>query len=414
MTAKINPTNNFFYNYINFMKRSVAISIPSIFTRLLAVFAFTWRERTDSESPMHQMVSSPAAVQLVSRPRSSIIQKRWSLNNEDQKPVKLAITIPAYNEEETIGKVIRAIPLEIKRIDEIEIIVINDGSKDRTAEAAMEAGATRIISHLSNRGVGAAFSSGLSTALETGADIIVNIDADGQFDPKDIPKLIEPILNREAEFVTASRFLDKSLEPDMPFIKRVGNGLFVWTINKITAQKFTDTQCGFRAFSRKAALKLNLFGKFTYTQEVFLDLVNKDIVIKEVPIKVIYPKDRRSRVVKNPIIYGLKALAIIIRTVRDSAPLFFFGSVSMVFLLSGFISGLWLFVRWLMTGEVTPYRSFVTVIAVLLITGLILGVLALMADMFTRQRKIQEEILFYNKLQVYGNGDKKFKAKNTQ
>lgn len=397
------------------MKRRNAISVSSIFTKLLAVFTGIRSERTDPGNPAYPEVCSPSTVQLISYQKISTAQKELSLKYKmHEKSAKLAITIPAYNEDISIGKVICEIPREIEGIDDIEIIVIDDGSKDRTAEAAMEAGANRIVSHLSNRGVGAAFSSGLSAALETGADIIVNIDADGQFDPKDIPRLIEPILRREAEFVTASRFMDQALEPDMPFIKRLGNGLFVWIINKVTAQKFTDTQCGFRAFSRKAALKLNLFGKFTYTQEVFLDLVNKDIVIKEVPVKVIYPKDRRSRVVKNPFLYGFKALAIIIRTVRDSAPLFFFGSVSMFFLISGSVSGSWLFVRWLLTGEVTPYRSFVTVIAVLLIIGLILGVLALMADMFSRQRRIQEEILFYNKLQVYGNGYKKFEAKNTQ
>ena len=324
---------------------------------------------------------------------------------EKEKLFKLAITIPAYNEEDCIGKVISEIPRKIEGIDEIEIIVINDGSTDRTAEVAKEAGADRIISHPLNSGVGKAFSSGLRNALESGADIIVNIDADGQFDPKDIHFLVEPILKNEAEFVTASRFLDKKLVPDMPFIKKFGNGLFTWTISKITGQTFSDTQCGFRAFSRRAALKLNLFSRFTYTQEVFLDLVNKDLAIKEVPIKVIYFKNRRSRVVTNPISYGFKALGIITRTIRDARPLLFFGSFSLVFLITGTLSGLFLILRWMITGRVSPYTSLVNLSGVLLIVGFMLGVLALMADMLNRQRKIQEEILFFNKMQVYSNGN---------
>jgi glycosyltransferase involved in cell wall biosynthesis len=330
----------------------------------------------------------------------------------DKKFVKLAITIPAYNEEQIIGRVIREIPKKIQGIDEIEIIVVDDGSKDRTSEIAKEAGASRVISHPNNRGVGRAFSTGLNAAIETGADIIVNIDADMQFDPKDIPKLLDPILKNEAEFVTASRFLDKDLEPDMPYIKKVGNSLFTWTISKITGQHFTDTQCGFRAFSRNAALKLNLFGKFTYTQEVFLDLVNKDIMIKEVPIRVTYDKNRQSRVVKNPLLYGIKALTIIIRTVRDSKPLFFFGNFGLIFLVAGFLSGFWLILRWWITGFVSPYTSMVNLSAVLLIVGFILCVLALMADMLSRQRKIQEEILYFNKLRVFENGFKKNREKN--
>ncbi|HWQ96183.1 MAG TPA: glycosyltransferase [Candidatus Methylomirabilis sp.] len=330
----------------------------------------------------------------------------------DKKFVKLAITIPAYNEEKNIGRVIREIPKRIEGIDEIEIIVINDGSNDRTSEAAKEAGANRIISHSNNKGVGRAFSTGLNAAIETGADIIVNIDADRQFNPEDIPKLIEPILKNEAEFVTASRFLDKDLEPEIPYIKKIGNQLFTWVISEITGQYFTDTQCGFRAFSRKAALKLNLFGKFTYTQEVFLDLVNKDITIKEIPIWVSYDKNRKSRVVKNPLLYGIKALSIIIRTVRDTKPLFFFGNFGLFFLLTGFLIGAWLILRWWITGYVSPYTSMVNLSALLLIVGFILCVLALIADMLSRNRKIQEEVLYFNKMQLYKNGLEKNREKN--
>lgn len=327
--------------------------------------------------------------------------------NNDGKHLKLVIMIPAYNEEEKIGNVIRDIPKNIEGIKEIEIIVINDGSTDNTYKVANENG-THIISHSHNMGLGITFHSGMKKALEIGADIIVNIDADGQFDPNDIPKLIEPIMKNDADFVTATRFLDKNLLPDMPRIKIFGNKLFTYIINKITGQHFTDTQCGFRAFSRETALRLNLFSEFTYTQEVFLDLVNKNMRIKEIPIKVKYYKNRKSKVVKNYFVYGIKALTIIIRAVRDSRPLTFFGIFGLVFLVTGFITGSWLFVRWLTTRIVSPYTSLVNVTAILLILGFLLIILALMADMLSRNRKIQEETLYLMKKQVYNEYKKEY------
>lgn len=329
--------------------------------------------------------------------------------NLNQKPLKLSITIPAYNEEDNIGDVIRDIPEKINGIDQIEVIVIDDGSIDKTTEKAREAGAEVVVSHHVNRGVGVAFSTGIDEALRRGADIIVNIDADGQFNPADITVLIEPILKSEADFVTASRFLDEDLKPDMPFIKKIGNQIFTGLVNQLTGEKFTDTQCGFRAFSRKAALKLNLFGKFTYTQEVFLDLINKNIKIKEIAVRVKYKKDRVSRVVKNPFYYGINVLIIITRTIRDFRPLTFFGSLGLLIFLSGFISGSWLFIRWVLTSTVSPYRSLVDLSSSLLVIGFLLIILALIADMVGRQRRIQEELLYYQKLSIYRkiDGDKK-------
>lgn len=325
----------------------------------------------------------------------------------DEKHLKLVVMIPAYNEEENIGGVISKIPRKIEGIKNVEIIVINDGSIDGTYQKAYESGADRIISHHHNRGLGISFSNGLKNAIEMGADIIVNIDADGQFDPNDIPKLIDPIMKNDAEFVTASRFLDKNLLPDMPLIKIFGNRLFTYAINRITGQHFTDTQCGFRAFTREAALRLNLFSEFTYTQEVFLDLVNKNISIKEIPIAVTYYKNRRSKVVKNSFLYGIKALIIIIRSVRDSRPLTFFGTFGIISIISGFSIGSLLLIRWKVTGMISPYTSLVNMVVILLILGFLLVVLSLIADMLSRNIKIQEDILYLMKKQAYENGYKK-------
>ena len=321
--------------------------------------------------------------------------------------MKIVVMIPAYNEEEGIEATIKKIPRKIEGADCVEVIVVDDGSTDRTVEIAKESGADEIILHPINKGLGTSFRDGLKASLEKGADILVTIDADGQFNPDDIPKLIEPILNSEADFVTTSRFLDKKLEPDMPKIKKFGNKLFTKIINILTNGEFTDTQCGFRAYSKKAALKLNLSGNFTYTQEVFIDLVEKGLHVKEIPLKVKYGDIRDSRVVKNPISYGIRALMIIIKTIRDYEPLKFFGIPGVFVFITGFLGGSFMLIRYILTGRTTPFSSLIMFSELLMILGFLIIVLALIADMNDRQRKIQEEILYYNKLKRYSKEDEK-------
>ncbi len=320
--------------------------------------------------------------------------KRKTLNTFlcDTFKMKPVAIIPAYNEEKTIGYITE----EVKKYVDT-VIVINDGSIDKTEEIARKSGA-HVISHTINRGVGAAVKTGIGTALSLGADVILSIDADGQFDPSDIPALMEPVMKGEADFVTGSRFLNGRPVVDMPLVKRMGNSLFTRMVNYITNSHFTDTQCGFRAFSRETALKISLFGDFTYTQETFLDLVSKKLRIREVPVKVKYDKERKSRVVRNSFYYGLNAFLIIVRTVIDLHPLRFFGAFGVVIFSSGFIAGLFLFVRWILTGKVSPYTSLVQLSGVLLVVGFLCIILALIADMLGRQKRIQEEILYYMKV----------------
>ena len=320
--------------------------------------------------------------------------------------MKLVVMIPAYNEEKTVGGVVGEIPDQISGIDSIEILIINDGSTDETARVAEQAGAHKILSHGTNLGLGGSFRDGINSALDMGADVIVNIDADGQFNPKDISPLVEPILKGEAGFVTASRFLDKDAHLRMPWIKKMGNRIFTRIVSRLTHQKLTDTQCGFRAYSKEAALKLNTFGDFTYTQEVFLDLINKGLRVKEIPVRV---KERQgqSRVVKNWYTYGLNALIIIIRTFRDYKPLTFFGTIGLVTLLPGVAIGLFMVFYWFIYRRTSPYTSLLYAVVTLVVLGTLFIVLALIADMVGRQRKIEEELLYYDKLRRYSNVDRK-------
>ena len=166
--------------------------------------------------------------------------------------MKLVVMIPAYNEEETIGKVIKEIPRDIEGAEEVAVLVINDGSTDNTVEAAKKAGADKIISFKENKGLAPAFRMGLETALMMGADIVVNTDADFQYNQTQIPDLIKPIIDEEADVVLGSRF--NGWIEHMPTKKRVGNKLATWITRVASGYPVSDAQTGFRAFSRDAAL----------------------------------------------------------------------------------------------------------------------------------------------------------------
>jgi glycosyltransferase involved in cell wall biosynthesis len=246
--------------------------------------------------------------------------------------MKLVVLIPAYNEAQNIEKVIQNIPRKIMGIDEVKVLVINDGSTDQTIEMATSGGADRIISHDTNTGVGAAFMTGIRNAILMNADIVVAVDGDSQFDSAQIGRLIAPILNNQADVVIGSRFRN-GRPKNMPKIKFFGNKIFTRLVSSLVGQRFTDTQTGFRAYSKKSLLNISVVNNFTYTQEVLIDLKFKGLQIAEVPVTVSYDDKRKSRVVKNIISYSGKALAIITRTLVFHRPLFSF------FILGGLFCG---------------------------------------------------------------------------
>jgi glycosyltransferase involved in cell wall biosynthesis len=246
--------------------------------------------------------------------------------------MKLVILIPAFNEARNIEKVIQNIPRKIIGIDEVKVLLVNDGSTDQTIDRAVSGGADRIISHDTNAGVGAAFMTGIRNAILMNADIVVTVDGDSQFDSTQIGKLIAPILNNQADVVIGSRF-KKGRPKNMPKIKFFGNKIFTRLVSSLVQQKFTDTQTGFRAYSKKALLNISVVNDFTYTQEVLIDLKFKGLQIAEVPVRVTYDDKRKSRVVKNIFSYSSRALAIIIRTLVFHRPLFSF------FILGGIFCG---------------------------------------------------------------------------
>lgn len=316
----------------------------------------------------------------------------------------LVILIPALNEAEMISQVIQSMPKQIEGIDQIRVLVVDDGSRDATADVARAAGAI-VVSHPYNQGVGKAFNTGLAAALEMCADIMVNIDADGQFAPTDIPLLIKPIIEGKADFVSGDRFRTangKLVRPDfMSKIKFWGNQRMGDLVGFIAGKRYDDVSCGFRAYSKEALMKLNLTGKFTYTQESFLDLANKGLVIKTIPVDVKYYPERKSRVAGSISKYMFQTAKIIFRAYRDYNPLKFFGYLGLVPFLVSLALGIFVIIHYLTTGAFSPY-IFVAFSAVYLFTlGILLWVVGILADMFVRIRLNQEQLLYAEKKRRY-------------
>jgi glycosyltransferase involved in cell wall biosynthesis len=315
--------------------------------------------------------------------------------------MKLLVYIPAYNEAETIQDAIKVIPKVFEGVHTVDILVVDDGSTDGTAQLAKEVGAT-VISHDVNKNVGMAFRTALYYARREGYDILVSIDADRQFNANEIKDLIKPILNDEADMVLGNRFAN-GMPENMPKNKYWGNKQMSKFISLLTGRKFTDVSCGFRAYSREAILRLNLFGAFTYTQETILDLVQKDLRVVEHPIDVKYFKGRKSRVAGSVIKYAFRTLNIILRTLRDYKPLLFFGGSGGISFLIGLLFVIALFIHYLLSGEFSPYKFLGFIGLGFLIWGGLLFVLGLVADMLNRLRINQERILYEINKDRYSN-----------
>jgi glycosyltransferase involved in cell wall biosynthesis len=314
--------------------------------------------------------------------------------------MKLVINIPAYNEENKIGDTIKRIPGNFSGISEVFVQVINDGSKDNTEKVSLEAGVGRVYSHKVNRGIGVTFRTAVGKALKNGADIMVNIDADGQFDPNDIQKLINPILEGEFDMVSADRFSDIRAK-NMPKSKYHLNKIAASTIGWFMNTKINDLTCGFRAYNRETLLRLNLPGNFTYTQEVIIDALGKNLKVKWVPIEVTYFEERKSRVVKSIWRYVNDSFRIILKAIRDVRPMKFFGIPGLLMILFslGFI--VYFLIMYFQDFKITPYRNVLILSIALFLVGLQFFVFALIADMIKSNRKLTEDMMYLFKKEKY-------------
>lgn len=293
--------------------------------------------------------------------------------------MKVIVTIPAYNEERTIGAVVSNIKNVMNKTKyKYQIHVVDDGSKDKTAESAKLAGAL-VFRHPYNCGLAETFRTEVKNALEQKADIIVHTDADGQYSAETIPTLIKEVENGY-DLVLGDRF--RGGIEDMPIIKRVGNKAFSRSISKIINFTVNDCQTGFRAFTKELAEQVQIQSNHTYTQEQIIKAVRQKFRVKEVPTRFL-KRPGKSRLIKHPLEYATKAWITILRIQRDYNPLKFFGKVGLIFITIGSALGLWLTLNFLITGIVGHLPS--TILSMLLIlTGLQIVLFGFMADMNKR------------------------------
>ena len=300
---------------------------------------------------------------------------------------KLIIQIPCYNEEGQIGKTLSDLPRELAGIDEIEILVINDGSTDKSAEIARSYGAS-VIDIKPNKGLANAFRTGLAEALKRGADIIVNTDADNQYCAMDIEKIIKPVLEGCADIVIGARDIESIKEFSLikKFLQKTGSAV----LRMLSSAPVSDAPSGFRAFSKQAAIKLNVFDNYTYTMETILQANAKGLKIISVPVRV-NPQLRKSKLVKNIFDYVFKSMKTSLRMFIVYRPFRFFISIAAALGLAGVILVL-RFLYFYFTGYGNGHIQSLIIAAVFLISSLQLGIIAIIGDLLSINRKLLEDI----------------------
>jgi glycosyltransferase involved in cell wall biosynthesis len=278
----------------------------------------------------------------------------------------------------------------------VDILVIDDGSRDNTAELARDGGA-RVITNVQNVGLGRVFEQAVAYATEAEYDYMISIDGDGQFSEADIPALLAPLLEDEADCVTGSRFLDQSTTVDIPLAKRLGNFAVAKMVSSVLGSPMQDVSCGFRAYSKMALHHLNLFGGYTYTQKVLLNLGYKNVRIREVPITTKYFKTRQSRIAHNLFSYGWGVLKIILSSMLFYRPTRLFGSIALVlFVVALPPAGLSVF-HYLTTGSITPYKAAGIIAIVLLVLSLGSLVFGLIMQSVSRLQLSLDRLLYYQR-----------------
>lgn len=294
--------------------------------------------------------------------------------------MQIVVTIPAYNEAKTIGVLIKNINEVMKSGNyNYKILVVDDGSKDGTSEIAKNMGAT-VYSHPKNYGLAETFKTEIKKSLEIGAEVIVHIDADTQYEPKEIPQLLSEI-GKGYDLVLGSRFKGKI--ESMPLIKRLGNKAFSRIISNITGIKISDGQTGFRAFTKEVAEKIEIISDHTYTQEQIIKAVRGKYKIKEVPVYFAKRKDK-SRLISNPFAYAIRAWINIIRIFRDYKPLKFFGVIGSLILFTGFVLGLYLVYIQLFGEGVNRHFGLMMLDILILSIGLQIIIFGFIADMLKK------------------------------
>ncbi len=305
--------------------------------------------------------------------------------------MKLIIQIPCYNEEQTLPQTLAALPRQLPGIDTIQWLIIDDGSQDRTIEVAQEHGVDHIVRYHKNLGLAKAFMNGLEACIDHGADIIVNTDADNQYDARDIQALVQPILDKRAEIVVGTRPIMQIAH--FSLLKKLLQRLGSWTLKRVSNTEVDDAPSGFRAISRKAATQMNVFSSFSYTLETIIQAGQKDIPIVSVPIRV--NQDLRpSRLARGIFQYVYNSMATIVRIFMIYRPFRFFALLgSIPFLIGAGISIRYLYFFFFGTTAEKIGKIQSLILASMLISiGFLLFIVALLADLLSVNRRLLEKL----------------------
>ena len=309
-----------------------------------------------------------------------------------KKPLKLIIQIPCFNEEETLPAVLASLPRSIPGVATIEILVIDDGSTDRTVEIAESLGVDHIVRHVGNKRLPAAFQSGIDASLKLGADIIVNTDGDHQYPGDQIPQLITPILEGRADIVIGDRQVGQSphFSPFKKLLQRVGS----WVVRQASSTTVPDTVSGFRAISKEAALRLFVTSDFSYTVENLIQAGKRRLTVAHVPIRT-NPTFRPSRLHRGNFNFVKRQGATIIRTYAQYEPLRTFSYLALPFLLVGGVLLLRILLLYV-TGDLARGSNIQSLVlgGVLLIVGILTLFFGILADQIGSTRRLTEETLY--------------------
>ena len=303
---------------------------------------------------------------------------------------KLIIQIPCYNEEDTLLQTVADLPAFLEGIDEIEYLIVNDGSQDDTVETARLAGVHHIVSFPINKGLARAFMAGIDACLHMGADIIVNTDADNQYNGADIEKLVQPILGKEADVVIGERPIDDTRH--FSWKKKKFQRLGSWVVRLASGTDVPDAPSGFRAYSREAALRLNVINNYTYTLETIIQAGMSKTAITSVPIRT-NPEARESRLFKSMWGYVRRSASIIVRSFIMYRPLKFLGTIGVVLFVIGFMISL-RFAILLLMGDAGMHIQSLILSSLLMMLGVIVFVCGIIADTVSVNRKILEDIQY--------------------
>jgi glycosyltransferase involved in cell wall biosynthesis len=306
--------------------------------------------------------------------------------------VKLIIQIPCLNEADTLPSTIADLPRTVPGIDLVELLVVDDGSRDGTAEVARACGVDHVVRLRRNKGLAAAFAAGIDASLKHGADFIVNTDADNQYAGKDIAKLLEPLLNGEADIVIGDRNIAEL--DHMSWRKRQLQGLGSWVVRQVSSTSVPDTTSGFRAYTRDAALRMTIVSEFSYTLESIIQAGKKRMAIAHVPIQT-NPRTRQSRLFDSMFSYIKRSGATIVRIYAMYEPLKVFTYIGLTVFGLGLIgAGRFLYYYFSSTGSPVGHIQSLIFAAVLMIVGFQVLLIGLLADVISANRKLLEDVLY--------------------